>query len=369
MKKKKKHALISKKPAEKKKPVIINEDIVTEILLRLPTKSIFKFKCISKTWLKIITDPWFANAYKSFNAVLPVFAGCFCVSPKNHELIFHPLKHCLESPSMNTLPLNLQDLSISSILSSNGLLLLCTTDGRKMVCNPVTGRRLMIPKMKDNTEWYHAFGLIHEKDNHVKVVFAYKLATDDSQTALFLSDLSLDNKPVTRKELEPGKDWLEMLTKWQCRTKNIEFRVYCSKKNEWNQKRLVSKFPCYVCFDPDQMAGVPIGDNLYWITVDGEVLVYNNMIKSEASMTELIGAPAAIKTLDAITIYCSGNEILLYCARDVIMKNVVIIWELMSDQKSWALLRFSVSENKFHLLRQGVDQLRCMSKSSITGTT
>ncbi|KAH7688162.1 F-box domain-containing protein [Dioscorea alata] len=316
---------ICNKPDKKKS--VINEDIVTEILLRLPAKSIYKFKCVSKTWLKIITDPWFGNAYKSSNG-LPVLAGFFH-GDDYYDLNFNPVNHRLKSPSLNHVPLNLRGLSITSVSSSNGFLLLSITDRRKIVYNPVTRRTLMIPKMKGKSEWFHAVGLIHEKDHHVKAVFAYKLATDDIQTALEIDTFTRDNKIVGRDELP--KDWPEMLVKWVCRTNHIEFRVYCSKKNEWNCNRLVSKFTRYVCFAPDQMAGVSIGSNLYWMTTDGAVLNYNGEIEA----AELISAPTESAGLEAKSMHCSANEILVYCASERMTKEVVI-WEL-SDRKTWVV--------------------------------
>ncbi|KAH7688160.1 F-box domain-containing protein [Dioscorea alata] len=225
---------ICKKPDKKKS--VMNEDIVTEILLRLPAKSIYKFKCVSKTWLKIIIDPWFANAY-NFSNGLPVLAGFFHEND-NYDLVFNPVNHLLKSPSLNHVPLNVQSPLVSVKPSSCGFLLLCTMDDRKFVYNPVTRRRLMIPKMEGKLGWYHALDLLHEKDNHVKAVFAYKLATDDAQTAFEINRFTRDNIIVGTDKLP--EDWPEMLVRWKCRTKYIEFRVYCSKKNEWNSKRLVS---------------------------------------------------------------------------------------------------------------------------------
>ncbi|XP_039115724.1 uncharacterized protein LOC120251239 [Dioscorea cayenensis subsp. rotundata] len=316
--------LLSKKP--KKIKSVINEDVVTEILLRLPTKSIFKFKSTSKTWLKIINDPWFANTYKSSNG-LPVLAGLFHVN-YNYELKFNPVNHRLKSPSLNHLPLDLKDLSVTDMLSSNGFFLLCTSDDEKIVYNPVTRRRLMIPKMERTNDWYHAFGLIHENDNHIKVVFAYKLASDDIQTALEIHRFTRDNKLVGRDELP--QHWPELIVKWQCKTKDIEFKVYCSKKKEWNSKILVSTFPRHVCFEPEQQAGVSIGGDLYWMTLDGSVLDYN----SEREAAELISAPVASEGLKAKSLHCSANGILVYCACDRKTEEVVI-WELI-DRKIWA---------------------------------
>ncbi|KAH7688159.1 F-box domain-containing protein [Dioscorea alata] len=321
MMKKKKQLHTSNKPGKKKS--VINEDIVTEILLRLPAKSIFKFKCVSKTWLKIINDTWFANTYKSSNGP-PVLAGFFHADD-NYDLIFNPVNHRLKSPSLNHVPMSLQ--SISTIPSSNGFLILCTADGKKIVYNPVTRRRFVIPKMRENLDWCHAFGLIHEKDNHIKAVFAYKLITSDIQMALHIHRIIYDNRIVAIDELQ--ERWPGLRVKWGCGTKQIEFRVYCSKKNEWNCNRLVSKFPRYVCFEPEQMAGISIRGNLYWMTLDGAVLSYN----SESEAAELISAPVVSPGLEAKSMHCSANGTLVYCARER-MTEEVVIWEL-SDQKRW----------------------------------
>ncbi|KAK9286395.1 hypothetical protein L1049_014791 [Liquidambar formosana] len=40
-----------------------NEDLVREILLRLPVKSLLRFESVSKKWLSLISDPHFAQSY------------------------------------------------------------------------------------------------------------------------------------------------------------------------------------------------------------------------------------------------------------------------------------------------------------------
>ncbi|KAL6560130.1 hypothetical protein OROHE_006368 [Orobanche hederae] len=41
-------------------------DLIIDILLRLPVKSISKFKCVSKQWLHLITDPHFISIHREF---------------------------------------------------------------------------------------------------------------------------------------------------------------------------------------------------------------------------------------------------------------------------------------------------------------
>ncbi|XP_039049188.1 F-box protein At2g40925-like [Hibiscus syriacus] len=40
-----------------------NHDLLTQLLLRLPTKSLLKFKCVSKQWLSLISDPQFCLSH------------------------------------------------------------------------------------------------------------------------------------------------------------------------------------------------------------------------------------------------------------------------------------------------------------------
>ncbi|XP_021289779.1 F-box protein At5g07610-like [Herrania umbratica] len=45
-----------------------NDDVITEILLRLPAKSVLKFKLVSRRWLYLISDPNFVVRHRRKNA-------------------------------------------------------------------------------------------------------------------------------------------------------------------------------------------------------------------------------------------------------------------------------------------------------------
>ncbi|CAA7031278.1 unnamed protein product [Microthlaspi erraticum] len=61
-------------------------DLTTEILLRLPEESVARFRCVSKLWSSITTDPYFINLFET-RSPRPSLILCYikddnlCVSP------------------------------------------------------------------------------------------------------------------------------------------------------------------------------------------------------------------------------------------------------------------------------------------------
>ncbi|KAJ6311099.1 hypothetical protein OIU76_015762 [Salix suchowensis] len=56
----------------------IPDGVLMEILSRLPLKPIFKFKCVSKRWLSVISDPSFAMARIEKKSLSPAWDLLFC---------------------------------------------------------------------------------------------------------------------------------------------------------------------------------------------------------------------------------------------------------------------------------------------------
>ncbi|RLN25114.1 hypothetical protein C2845_PM07G13050 [Panicum miliaceum] len=57
--------------------VSLPEDIIFDVLARLPVKTLCRLRCVSKGWRALISDPTFAAAQGSRSAAAPIVAGVF----------------------------------------------------------------------------------------------------------------------------------------------------------------------------------------------------------------------------------------------------------------------------------------------------
>ncbi|VAI68608.1 unnamed protein product [Triticum turgidum subsp. durum] len=124
---------------------LFTDDLILEILSRLPVRSLHRFKCVSVSWRDLITDP--ANRKK-----LPqTLAGFFYMTINNR--IGH---HFASVSGDSAAPFNLSIPylhnnkygGITQLDACNGLLLYCGFKKKMeswddfcfLVCNPATGR-------------------------------------------------------------------------------------------------------------------------------------------------------------------------------------------------------------------------------------
>ncbi|XP_071688176.1 F-box protein At5g07610-like [Rutidosis leptorrhynchoides] len=57
--------------------LVSHDDILTQILLRLPIRSIVRFKCVSNHWRHLLSSPRFALLHRNFNANRMIPSGLF----------------------------------------------------------------------------------------------------------------------------------------------------------------------------------------------------------------------------------------------------------------------------------------------------
>ena len=146
-------ALPCKKPNSESKQTSIDDlsnDLLIEILHRIPLKPAHRFKCVSKRWVQVICQPQFAQRFTQRMKLLypsqpsPPFTLFFqCSYPRPFPVEF---KHFQRDPQFMSSNFSLSFLPQSPnpiifIATSNGLVLCSTTLLSQMmyyVCNPLT---------------------------------------------------------------------------------------------------------------------------------------------------------------------------------------------------------------------------------------
>ncbi|CAN7024404.1 unnamed protein product [Brassica rapa subsp. trilocularis] len=119
-------------------------DLTTEILLRLPEKSVAKFSCVSKLWSSIITDPYFINLFQtqSLQICFQKDDNLFFASiPQNSNRSSYSSSNSL-SFDQTKLPENCSHWS--STESVHGLICFHKSD-KLIVWNPSTRQFLVLP--------------------------------------------------------------------------------------------------------------------------------------------------------------------------------------------------------------------------------
>ncbi|TVT97990.1 hypothetical protein EJB05_56705, partial [Eragrostis curvula] len=139
-------------------PPHLAEDAITEILLRLPAKSVIRFRAVCTAWRRIATDPHFLAAHARLRPADVLFYTY--LEPRR---IRHARSSVVEMIALDTLPVSSDDasqrrrlISYSSkyprkrgsclLLSScNGVLLFKDDKGSYILCNPVTRQWAELP--------------------------------------------------------------------------------------------------------------------------------------------------------------------------------------------------------------------------------
>ncbi|KAF7114284.1 hypothetical protein RHSIM_RhsimUnG0091900 [Rhododendron simsii] len=206
-----------------------NVDLLTQILLRIPAKSLIRFESVSKHWLSLISNSRFASTHSRLNP-----------NPSISSLYFY-YKGKLESVSVNGIP-TIPSLSFLRPLTSdftvlhscNGLLLIKYTQlvnnllkERYVVCNPTTQKFHVVCKASRGSYHVHSCRLALDplKSPHYKVVLYSSSSVMDiysSETACW-KRIFLPNGPMHIRTYEPcgnGAFWNGAIY-WLCDSYNM----------------------------------------------------------------------------------------------------------------------------------------------------
>ncbi|XP_028092868.1 F-box protein At5g07610-like [Camellia sinensis] len=158
--------------------IISNVDLLTEILLHVPTKSLLRFKCVSKHWLSLISDPQFSCNHARRMKISLISGLYFHYKPWNFKELISVSFHSHSSLPTLAFLNGVGERSTPRIVDScNGLLLCSKVYGRHfIVCNPTTQKytTLAEPNSKSSRLSLHGFGAYLAfdplKSPHYKVV-------------------------------------------------------------------------------------------------------------------------------------------------------------------------------------------------------
>ncbi|XVF54660.1 hypothetical protein PTKIN_Ptkin05aG0199000 [Pterospermum kingtungense] len=174
-----------------------HEDLLTEILVKLPAKSLIKFKLVSKQWRCLISSHRFCLYHTRSFPTKPsaLFIDAYICSPPS-EFCFFPLTHdCVRLP-----PFDFVDLPNVQILQSCAGLLLCVSDSfvrdrarRYFICNPTVRRFKMLSFPIERSSFVVNLAFDPIKSLHYKIVLVRTLKTEaPCQTMLDKPQWSID---------------------------------------------------------------------------------------------------------------------------------------------------------------------------------
>lgn len=169
-----KHKYVRKK---KKKEMILSASLREELLIeiRLPEKSLMRFKCVSKLWLSLILSRYLTNRFLK-PSPRSRYLAYFVDSEKHSQYALHTSSnHDHSDTSVSVID---QDLTIPTIgggrFVSSVRGLLCFRNGRRVqICNLNTRQVVELPVMKGNNN-NNVFYFGHDPVNEYKVVCCFR---------------------------------------------------------------------------------------------------------------------------------------------------------------------------------------------------
>ncbi|XP_022746366.1 F-box protein At5g07610-like [Durio zibethinus] len=210
-----------------------NPDLLTQILLRLPTKPLLKFKCVSKQWLSLISCPNFCLSHtrhhqtNGFLTPTALLVKGYYTLPSEFDMV--PLKHNSRVPFfdyMNNAP------NINVIQSCYGLFLCeSVADSSKdiisryFICNPTTKKfkELSFPKNPfQGSKFYVSMAFDPLKSPHYKIICVREVSDKPSKFELDIYSSQTDSWSLSRISFG--------VTDFIC----FEDAVFCNGKIHWN---------------------------------------------------------------------------------------------------------------------------------------
>ncbi|KAM3357875.1 F-box/kelch-repeat protein [Capsicum galapagoense] len=163
------------------------QDLIIEILVRLPLKTLLKFRCVSKSWLSLLSNTEFHKTHVNFSMNNPkmtdyTLAAVATVSGLGKICRVYTISSENSSVTVSKHGCPPKSLSLSAWLlgSCNGLVCLTTDSFELMLLNPCTGKFNVFP---DSIIHYE----VGDGGYYFRYGFGYDASTDDYKVVKIFS--------------------------------------------------------------------------------------------------------------------------------------------------------------------------------------
>lgn len=255
----------------------ITNDLLVEILVRLPLKSLCRFKCVSKSWYRLISDNYLRQRLPS------IATGLYFRSESDQfnkaRYAYTSSNGTIQDCNLDFFPFNEKSLVVDG---SNGLLLYyASTSSTFYVVNTATKSWVSLPKSK--------------KETHLSILAFDPYSSTDYKVVCF--------------------------TAW--RVRGAELEIYSSETGKWDQHDVEFGI------EPDTMSTTKhYFDGRLYVLAYPNMLVAMNLMKFSC---KLIRMPESINMLSCVG-HCHGR--LHYAHID---GNKLKIWVMNYLNRKWVL--------------------------------
>ncbi|GJT17810.1 F-box protein-like protein [Tanacetum coccineum] len=282
--------------------VISNNDLLTEILLKLPVLSVVLFKSVSKQWSSLIKD---TNVTSRRN--LNPLSGLFL--QKNSSYDFVPLdisipicRSSLLATNFTFGPVVRHKRDVDILHSCNGLLLCRTYYGKLYVHNPSITNMFKVLPEPDNVTYYHhscsgglQMAFDPTKSPHYKIIYIVDHGPDDISG---------------------------------------QIHTYSSETGNWSLCGYQFPQTCFFRFK----YGVYWNDAIYWPSYSSEGEIFKLDVKNEHLVFNALGTPL---TLDG-KLHCEcmlfeSRGCLLFVGKDHACSRLFPIYEKANVDSEWSV--------------------------------
>ncbi|XP_010423874.1 PREDICTED: F-box protein At2g15640-like [Camelina sativa] len=169
---------------------LISIDLIKEILSRLPSKSVARFRCVSKLWASMLVSPYFKELFRTRSLAKPRLLFTIVEHDKCRFFSLPQLHNPYEKSSSTLLAAaefhvkfprkilrinHLTNLKYFSCGYASGLLYMYGDryQARPVICNPITGRYAILPYRYTYRKAYSFFGFEPIEKQYKALSMAY----------------------------------------------------------------------------------------------------------------------------------------------------------------------------------------------------